>query len=268
MPTASGAHKTGWQPYAAAADPNVRVGVTSNRAPKNRRSFFEMGPNMRAPPKKAIPKPQFSKAITWEEHLELLEQYVARNGDAMVPLEHLEGGVRLGAWLSKQWTEYQADTRGGYLSTNRKLRLEAAGVVFDGPAPPASGAVGLHTLNERKWDTGRNYSMAAAKWHPREWDCSKPKEEGEGWRPYTAEADPGAKKWLDRQRKKGLAAPPEPPPEPYVPLAIVPPVKGLNMALAKKLAKAKEELDRENAGKPPPRKERPYSGPPVLALPY
>ena len=106
MPTASGAHKTGWQPYAAAADPNVRVGVTSNRAPKNRRSFFEMGPNMRAPPKKAIPKPQFSKAITWEEHLELLEQYVARNGDAMVPLDLR---AACGRRVALELDEYQAD---------------------------------------------------------------------------------------------------------------------------------------------------------------
>ena len=106
---------------------------------------------------RAAPKAQFSKKISWDDHLKLLKEYVAREGHALVPLEHEERGVRLGAWLSRQWSEFQADTRGGYLSRNRKIRLEEAGVVFNGPAPPASGAVGPHSLNE--------CAVATQTWH-------------------------------------------------------------------------------------------------------
>ena len=199
-----------------------------------------------------------SAKISWDEHLQYLREYVAREGNALVPLEHEERGVRLGVWLSRQWSEWQADTRGGYLSNNRKLRLESAGVVFNGPAPPASGVNGPHTLNERKWDVddyetiqggGAAVNDRPKYWHPRVFDASKPKSEGEHWRPYSAEADPALRPFLERRRAKGLMPPEAPPKDAYVPLAIVPPVKGLNMTLAKKLANAKEELERERAKK-------------------
>jgi len=177
----------------------------------------------------------------------LLKEYVAREGDALVPLEHEERGVRLGAWLSRQWCEWQSNTRGGYLSANRKLRLEQAGVVFNGPAPPASGVVGPHTLNERKWDTD-DYNTAAEHWRPRAFDTTKPAREGDHWQAYSAESDPVMKEWLERRRKKGLMPPAPKPKEPYIPLAIVPPVKGLNMALAKRLEEAKKELEKERKG--------------------
>ena len=38
--------------------------------------------------------------LTWEDHLNLLKEYVLCEGHANVPLEHEEQGVRLGAWLS------------------------------------------------------------------------------------------------------------------------------------------------------------------------
>ena len=89
-------------------------------------------------------------------------------------------------------------------------------------------------------------------WHPRLWNTSKPASEGGHWRPYSAEADPAMKAWLARRKEKGLMAPEAPPPQPYVPLAIVPPVKGLGQgkranALAQRLAQAKAELDAERA---------------------
>ena len=242
MPTASQGRNAGWWPtYAPRTDPNVRPRATSQKAAEDRRPFSEQA--ARRPQKAAVlPRPQISQKISWEENLKVLKRYVAREGHALVPLEHEEDGVRLGMWLSKQWSEWQSDTRGGYLSRNRKLRLEEAGVVFNGPAPPASGAVGAHTLNERKWDTGRNFDMASKKRHPTAWDTSTPASANGHWQPYSSEADPALGKWLARQRELRLAPPPPPPPEPYIPLAIVPPVKGLPMGLAKKLAKARDEL--------------------------
>lgn len=258
MPCASSGPHAGWWPlYAPIADPHVRPRTTS-RVSADRRPFDERRSAFVTDDGKrvrniggavgAAPRPQFSRKITWEENLKLLEAYVAREGNAMVPLEHEEEGVRLGVWLSKQWTEYQASTTGGYLSRGRKLRLEAAGVVFNGPAPPASGVVGAHTLNDRKWDKDRSFQLASD--HPgatRAFDTSKPASEV-AWRPYSAETDRGAKRWLERQRRKGLAQQAETKEE-YVPLAIasMPPVRGLDKALAQRLAKANEEMTRENA---------------------
>ena len=208
--------------------------------------------------RKSAVRPQFNTKITWEDHLQLLKEYVAREGNALVPLEHEERGVRLGTWLSNQWSQWQSDTRGGYLSLRRKLRLEEAGVVFNGPAPPASGVVGEHSLNERKWDVDDYTTIQGAGaaindrpqyWHPKVFDASRPKAEGDHWRPYSADADPALRPFLERRRQKGLMPPELPPKEPYVPLAIVPPVKGLNLTLANKLAKAKEDLEKERAKK-------------------
>ena len=123
MPTASQGVRAGWWPlYTAIADEHVRPRATSAKAAADRRPFSD-GQSLRAPPRnnrKAGAAPQFSRKISWEEHLRLLKQYVAREGDARVPLEHEESGVRLGVWLSKQWAEFQSDTRGGYLSRDRR----------------------------------------------------------------------------------------------------------------------------------------------------
>lgn len=261
MPSVSQGRNAGWwQTYSSEADPTMRLRATSAKAPADRRPFCEKP----APPmRRAGARPQFSKKISWDDHLRLLEEYVARVGNALVPLEHEERGVRLGVWLSKQWSEWQADTRGGYLSNNRKLRLEKAGVVFNGPAPPASGVVGPHSLNERKWDVsdyetiqgaGAAVSDKPKYWHPRIFDSSKPASEGDHWREYSADSDPALRKFLERRKAKGLMPAEEPPKEPYVPLALVPPVKGLGqgpqaLALAQRLAKAKADLEKERSSR-------------------
>ena len=242
MPTASQGRTAGhWTSYATEADPSMRNRVAAA----------------------ARQRPQFSAKISWDDHLKILHEYVAREGNAMVPLEHEERGVRLGVWLSRQWSEWQSDTRGGYLSRNRRLQLERAGVNFQGPAPPASGVAGPQSLNERKWDVddyetiqgaGAAVSDRPKYWHPRPFDATKPAGEGDHWRPYSAESDPALRHFLERRKANGLMAPEEKPKEPYVPLALVPPVKGLGqgpqaLALAQRLAKAKEDLERERGSR-------------------
>ena len=260
MPQASQGQRAGWWPsYSSVADTNVRPRATSAKwsPTRERRSFFgelevPKAAKAHVGPSAALPKPQFSRKISWEEHLDVLRVYVAREGHALVPLAHEERGVRLGAWLSKQWSEFGSDARGGYLSRNRRLRLEQAGVVFAGPAPPATGVVGSHALNERKWDGNRDYDMAAKGWHPRAFDASKPANEGEHWRAYSTETDPAGRRWLERQRQKGLAKRPAAPEKPYVPHGH-PPVKGVyDTALANRLAKANEEMQKERGGKGAP----------------
>lgn len=213
--------------------------------------------------------PEVWVKLTWEDHLNLLKAYVLREGHANVPLEHEEQGVRLGVWLSRQWAEWSSTTRGGYLSEARKLRLADAGVVWNGPAPPASGVVGPNYLNERKWDARRDWDLASKGKKPREFDATKPKREGDHWRPYSARQDPHVRAWLEKQKAKGLTheevedetiadrtiklrdrtvilhsvAERE---ARYIPYGH-PPVVGLNMDLAQRLKAAKAELDEDRA---------------------
>ena len=154
-----------------------------------------------------------------------------REGHARVPLGHEEKGVRLGVWMSKQWTEFQ----GKYLSEARKVQLADAGVEWTGGPPPASGVVSSRHLNERKWDEGRGAKLAAGSWKAREFDAGKPASEGKHWAEYDAECDPHTRQWLVRQRAHGRCEASSPPPdEPYIPHGH-PPVKGLDFQLATRL---------------------------------
>ena len=55
----------------------------------------------------------------WEANFALLEVFVAREGHARVPIDHVENGVRLGQWLSNQ------RARKGRHSKSRVARLDA-----------------------------------------------------------------------------------------------------------------------------------------------
>jgi hypothetical protein len=57
----------------------------------------------------------------WETNFALLERFVAREGHARVPQSHVEDGVMLGRWVTKQ----QASHRAGRLTGSRVDRLEA-----------------------------------------------------------------------------------------------------------------------------------------------
>ena len=61
------------------------------------------------------------KADQWGHTIALLEQFVAREGHARVPIKHVEDDVRLGSWAGTQRTEF----RRGRLSPERVARLEA-----------------------------------------------------------------------------------------------------------------------------------------------
>ena len=262
MPTASAAHKTGWAPYAVVADPVLQQRRVGQRPTVNPPADRRRAPGIAAPrPSSAAASsssaqrpPEVWVKLSWEDYLKVLKKYVRREGHANVPLEYEERGVRLGVWLSRQWAEYSSTTRGGYLSEARKIRLAEAGVVWGGPAPPASGVVGPEYLNERKWDDKRDYDCAAEQLQRqmgcrrvlREFDASKPAVEGTHWRPYTADSDPHAKKWVERQRAKRLDHyEEEVPPEPrYIPYGH-PPIPGLSTALATRLKAAKAQMDAE-----------------------
>ena len=274
MPTASSAFKTGWEPYASVADPILQHRKTRRRPlvlpPEGRRPA--PGIKTSKPASAATARsgaPEIWVRLTWEDHLNLLKAYVLREGDANVPLEHEEQGVRLGAWLSRQWAEWSSTTRGGYLSEARKIRLAEAGVVWNGPAPPAPGVVGPNYLNERKWDARRDWDLASEGKKPREFDTTKPKREGDHWRSYSARDDPNMRAWLEKQKAKGLTheevedatvvdrtiklrdrtvilhSVPEGEPR-YIPYGH-PPVVGLSMELAQRLKAAKVELDEARA---------------------
>jgi superfamily II DNA or RNA helicase len=60
---------------------------------------------------------------TFERHIALLQGFVAREGHARVPFSHVEEGVSLGKWISKQRS--RRDT----LAPERLARLEALGFV-------------------------------------------------------------------------------------------------------------------------------------------
>ena len=180
--------------------------------------------------------------------IKVLRLYARREGHTNVPLSHEEGRVRLGAWLSKQWSEHQA----GRLSSARTLALEAAGVVWDGPAPPASGAVGPRYLNERKWDVSLEFDrvtkLAAQRGHTRPFDAAPLAAYEPDWRPYDAEHDPHAR--ASRHRRRSNAPPPDErestQPAPF-PLWGAPRVRGLPAALGARLHAECTELAAERA---------------------
>ena len=60
----------------------------------------------------------------WEQRCALLERFRGREGNADVPIKHVEDGVKLGVWLGVQRTAFKA----GKLSAERRGRLESLGV--------------------------------------------------------------------------------------------------------------------------------------------
>ena len=191
MPTASaGVNGRGWAYYSSVksapralpkhVDLSQRrpwsAASASSSPPPSWRPFTTAQPH--------APQPQ------WKAWKHLLQQYSQREGHASVPLEHLEGGKRLGAWLSQQWGLCQA----GRLSHDRMVQLEKAGVDWHGPPPPASGLVGPKYLNERKWDYGRGAHMAAMRGVAFEFDASPTPASMTHWAEYSAESDPHVKR--------------------------------------------------------------------------
>lgn len=178
MPTAS---TSGWPTYSAQSDPHARKFIE-----RQRRNAGQAAPPRRAQEQVA--------QLSWEGHLEVLRRFVAINGHALVPLDcdvSTDGGkvVRLGTWLSSMW----AQQNGGYLSAARALRLEEAGVVWDGEPPPATGVIDPRCYNERKWD------LVECNHVRRDFDAARPACEPH-WPTYSAEADPHTQHWLARQR--------------------------------------------------------------------
>ena len=76
MPQASQGQRAGWWPsYSSVADTNVRPRATSAKwsPTRERRSFFgelevPKAAKAHVGPSAALPKPQFSRKISWEEH--------------------------------------------------------------------------------------------------------------------------------------------------------------------------------------------------------
>ena len=136
-----------------------------------------------------------------------LRNYAAREGHTNVPLAYefvekdslgneVDGRrIRLGVWLSKQWTEWQAKR----LSHERTVRLSQAGVDWDGPAPPADGVIGPQYLNERKWDVDREEQLAAR--NPRRPFDAWPAPAHQQIVEYDAERDPHTVRW---RREHGI----------------------------------------------------------------
>ena len=176
---------------------------------------------------------------TWPAMVKLLQRYVHREEHARVPLGHVEGGVRLGAWVSKQWSEHQA----GRLSNVRTHELEVSGVDWGGPPPEASGSVGPKYLNERKWDYGRGAKLAAEMGIAHEFDPAPLAAYEPCWHTYDAERDQHSCATRGRRatnallRADGEGAPPPP-----YPLFGAPRVKGIPPELGLRLERAKTEL--------------------------
>ena len=61
------------------------------------------------------------RADRWPDAFARLEEFVAREGYALVPHDHMENGFRLGAWVTAQRTSYRRST----LALDRVRRLEA-----------------------------------------------------------------------------------------------------------------------------------------------
>ena len=240
MPTASaGVNGRGWSYFSsakAAPRPLPKHVDLSQRRPWSAASASSSPPPSWQPFATSQPRPPQPSWHAWKR---LLTTYSQREGHASVPLEHLEGGKRLGAWLSQQWGLCQA----GRLSNDRMVQLEKAGVDWHGSPPPASGVVGPKYMNERKWDPQRSTQMAAAHGVPRAFDASPPPAGVTHWQEYDARRDPHAREYV-RQREAATSATSAPPQD----LWLLPGrrrVKGLPEELGRRLQLAKEELEEE-----------------------
>ena len=65
----------------------------------------------------------------WERNFERLAEYKRRNGNVNVPVNYVQGGVRLGKWLSRQRSE------SGKLTDGQKSRLTQLGVKLERADP-------------------------------------------------------------------------------------------------------------------------------------
>ena len=133
MPTASaGIQGRGWQYYHQAKTATRKLPLHVDLS--TRRPFSASSSAEKATPPPTWAAPGAARKPSWVEMAALLRQYAQREGHARVPLGHEESGVRLGAWLSRQWTEHMA----GRLSQDRTWRLEKVGVDWGGAPPEAS----------------------------------------------------------------------------------------------------------------------------------
>jgi ribosomal protein L7Ae-like RNA K-turn-binding protein len=109
----------------------------------------------------------------WEDKYKLLEQYKEREGDCNVPRSHVEDGVKLGKWLTKQ----SGIKKNGSLDENLEGRLTNLGVVWD--------------VLSQQWED--NFQLLV-QYKEREGDCNVPYSHVEG----------GEKlgRWLSKQRTK------------------------------------------------------------------
>jgi hypothetical protein len=64
---------------------------------------------------------------SWENNFALLETYQKREGHCNVPVRHKEDGVNLGFWVQTQ----RASNKKGWMSADRKRRLDGVGIVWD-----------------------------------------------------------------------------------------------------------------------------------------
>ena len=87
----------------------------------------------------------------WEEGVAALSRFKAREGHCRVPRYHVEGGYKLGQWVSVQ--RLNRDT----LSVERRKRLDAVEFVWDG--------------RKHYWENG---FIALAKFKAREGHCRVP----------------------------------------------------------------------------------------------
>jgi hypothetical protein len=68
----------------------------------------------------------------WEQRLEALLAYTDREGNALVPSNHIERGIKLGGWVSYLRTRYKS----GLLSASRVEQLESVPGWEWGPLRP------------------------------------------------------------------------------------------------------------------------------------
>jgi len=203
MPTTSfGVHRVrgnGWVPFASAKIATRSLPAHIDLSGRRSCPGIATGVKIKLPPSFRPPRPP-DVVLPWAVMLRHLRDYHAREGHTNVPLEYefvekdelgyeVDGRrIRLGVWLSKQWTEWQAKR----LAHQRTERLADAGVDWDGPAPPASGLVGPKYLNERKWDVDREEHLATI--NPRlAFDASTPAHQK--WIEYEAGRDPHTRRW-------------------------------------------------------------------------
>jgi superfamily II DNA or RNA helicase len=92
-----------------------------------------------------------SIGVSWDEWYGRLKTYKNREGDCLVPVDHKEGGFKLGLWVGNQRQENET------LSTERKHRLNELGFVWD--------------VREAAWERGFSHLKM---FHEREGHCSPP----------------------------------------------------------------------------------------------